>query len=465
MFSRHHRKVRVLFALADIATCAAAFEAAYFTRSQLQLANYFEIEFSSRMLLHVCSAMLVLFTALWFRVYEQIDSAPLTFKLLETTRQTVLTMIGLVLVEYALRMDLSRPFLAFFGAYLWLGLILFRLSAGSFSRMMGSPHYVMVVGTGDSARRLAQTIEHSAAYGLRLSGFIADGPKEDAIAPLDYPVHQLSDLPRLLDQNVIDEMIFAVDSKRLAELEDIFLLCDEEGVRTRVACDFFPHVNSDVYLDRLGHSPLLTFSAAPHDELRLFVKRLTDVAIAAIALVLLFPLMLLVATLVKATSPGPILFRQIRCGLNGRRFTFYKFRSMCENAEEMKETITHLNERDGAVFKIRNDPRLTPVGRWLRKFSLDELPQLWNVLRGDMSIVGPRPPVPDEVVHYERWQRRRLRMRPGLTCIWAISGRDAVDFETWMKMDMQYIDNWSLALDWKIMIRTVPRVLTGRGAS
>jgi exopolysaccharide biosynthesis polyprenyl glycosylphosphotransferase len=468
VFSRHHRKVRILFALADLVLGTLAFEAAYLTRSQLQLYHFFEIVGGDRGLLLGFSLTVLVLTGVWFRLYYQLDSAPLSFKLRETTRQSVITVIAVVLFEYALRLDLSRPFLFFFGSYLWVLLALFRLRAGSLAKWFGSPHYMMIVGTGESARRIAQTIEQSADYGMRLSGFIEDSVNTNGrprVVVSNYPVHPLTDLPKLLDQHIIDELIFAVDSKRLAELEDVFLLCDEEGVRTRVACDFFPHMNSEVYLDRLGHAPLLTFSAAPHDELRLFVKRLTDILIASASLVLLAPVMLLLGLLVRITSPGPALFKQIRCGLNGRRFTFYKFRSMCENAEDLKETLTHLNERSEVVFKIRNDPRLTPVGKWLRKFSLDELPQLWNVLRGDMSIVGPRPPVPEEVQHYERWQRRRLRMRPGLTCIWAISGRDAVDFETWMKMDMQYIDNWSLALDWKIMIQTVPRVLTGRGAS
>jgi exopolysaccharide biosynthesis polyprenyl glycosylphosphotransferase len=375
------------------------------------------------------------------------------------------------LVEYLLRLDLSRFFLLVFSAYAWVLLLAFRLLAGRLvgviRREFAAPRYVMVVGTGERALALARGIEASAEYGIRLRGFLADAPAADARVNLDaaYEVRPLRDLTSILRKQVVDDIIFAVESERLAKLEEIFLLCDEEGVRTHVAVDFFPHVNSTISLDRFGATPLLTFSAAPYDEIRLLVKRATDIVIASAGLAVLSPFMLAIALLIRLTSPGPAIFRQIRCGLNGRRFLFYKFRSMCQNAEQMQAAVAHLNARDGAVFKIPRDPRLTPVGRYLRKFSIDEWPQLWNVLRGDMSLVGPRPAIPSEVDRYQRWQRRRLRMRPGLTCLWAIAGRDNVDFETWMKMDMQYIDNWSLALDWKILLRTIPRVLTGRGAN
>jgi len=323
----------------------------------------------------------------------------------------------------------------------------------------------MVVGQGERAQAIGELLEESEGYGLRLSGFFRPDDANGA-APVTlrrtYETHSLSELPRLLRERVVDEVIFAVDSAQLARMEETMLLCDEEGVNTRVAVDFFPHVNS-VYLDRLGTAPLLTFARAPHDEMRLLVKRFTDIVLAAAGLILLAPFMLLIAFLIRVTSPGPAIFRQQRCGLNGRRFTLYKFRSMVRDAEKMKPELQHLNQKSTA-FKIADDPRLTPLGRKLRKFSIDEWPQLWNVLRGDMSLVGPRPAVPGEVEHYERWQRRRLRMRPGLTCIWATRGRDALDFDTWMKMDMQYIDTWSLALDWKIILRTIPRVLTGKGA-
>jgi exopolysaccharide biosynthesis polyprenyl glycosylphosphotransferase len=231
-----------------------------------------------------------------------------------------------------------------------------------------------------------------------------------------------------------------------------------------LSLEFFPHVNSEVYLDRLGPTPMLTFSATPTDEIKLLAKRVVDFCVAAVALLVVSPVLLVAAILIRLTSPGKVIFRQERCGLNGRRFVVYKFRSMVENAEALKQQYAHLNVKK-LNFKIPKDPRLTPVGRWLRKFSIDELPQLWNVLKGDMSLVGPRPATPDEVENYAGWQRRRLRMRPGLTCIWAVEGRDQLDVDTVMKMDMEYIDNWSLSLDSRIILRTIPLVLLGRGAN
>ena len=320
---------------------------------------------------------------------------------------------------------------------------------------------------GDNALEMGRRLEEGREFGIRLLAFV--DPSGERRSPLElvgeYPVHSPSELPSLLRERVIDEIIFAVDREKLADLEEVFLLCDEEGVRTRVVMDIFPHVHSRVYLDRFSGIPLLTFSAAPHDELRLFVKRAIDVAASLVALIILAIPLAALAAVVKLSSAGPVIFRQVRCGLNGRRFTFYKFRSMVDKAESLKAELDYLNEKDGPVFKISDDPRLTPIGRYLRRFSIDELPQFWNILRGDMSLVGPRPAVPTEIEHYETWQRRRLRMRPGLTCLWAVRGRDKLDFDTWMRLDLEYIDTWSLGLDLKIILQTIPSVLAGRGAN
>ena len=469
MFGRH-RKARVLFALSDVLIAALAFEAAYQTRVVLHLerAFYLTVERKALVLAGALAAWVAI--GLWLEVYEKLDIGNPRVILRDAARQCSYGVLCLVVFEYVFRLDLSRFFLVLFSVYAWVLLLLFRLMAGRvvgvIRREFAAPHFVMVVGTGPRAVHLAKGLEQSSEYGVRLRGFLSEGP----VAPPEiqlrasYKVLPIADLQSILRQHVVDEVIFAVGSESLAELEEVFLMCDEEGVRTRVAVDFFPHVNSTVSLERFGETPLLTFSAAPYDEIRLLLKRMTDVAIAAAGLLVLAPWMAAIAILIRLTSPGPVIFRQVRCGLNGRLFLFYKFRSMVENAEELKKDLEHLNVRE-TVFKIPRDPRLTPIGRFLRKFSIDEWPQLWNVLLGDMSLVGPRPAVPGEVEQYKRWQRRRLRMRPGLTCLWAISGRDNVDFETWMKLDMQYIDNWSLALDWKILLRTIPRVLTGRGAN
>ena len=469
MFGRH-RKARVLFALSDVLIAALAFEAAYQTRVVLHLERAFYLTVERKALVLACAVAAWVAIGLWLEVYEKLDLGNPRVILRDAARQCSYGVLCLIVFEYVFRLDLSRFFLVLFSVYAWVLLLLFRLMAGRvvgiIRREFAAPHYVMVVGTGARAVHLARGLEQSSEYGVRLRGFLSEGP----IAPAEihlrasYKVLPIADLHSILREHVVDEVIFAVGSESLAELEEVFLMCDEEGVRTRVAVDFFPHVNSTVSLERFRETPLLTFSAAPYDEIRLLLKRLTDVAIAAAGLVVLSPLMAAIGILIRLTSPGPAIFRQVRCGLNGRLFLFYKFRSMVENAEAMKKDLEHLNVRE-TVFKIPDDPRLTGIGWYLRKFSIDEWPQLWNVLRGDMSLVGPRPAVPSEVEQYQRWQRRRLRMRPGLTCLWAISGRDNVDFETWMKMDMQYIDNWSLALDWKILLRTIPRVLTGRGAN
>jgi exopolysaccharide biosynthesis polyprenyl glycosylphosphotransferase len=470
MFSRP-RKARVLFGISDILLLSLAFVTAYRTRSILHLEHIFFLT-PEQMALVLGSALVAWVTiAWWLEIYEKLDSGHPRVILRDASKQCVYGALCLVVMEYVVRLELSRFFVLLFAALAWILLLIFRLTAGRVSgalrRGFTRPHYLMVVGTGDRARQLAKALEDSVEYGVRLRGFLSErletAPAEIALGAT-YPVYPIRELPALLREHVIDEIVFAVGSESIAGLEEVFLLCDEEGVRTRIAVDFFPHVNSTISLDRLGSTPLLTFSAAPYDEIRLLVKRVIDMSIAGAALIALSPLMAAIAMLIRLTSPGPAIFRQVRCGLNGRQFVFYKFRSMVQNAEDLKPGLAHLSTRETA-FKIPGDPRQTRVGRVLRKFSIDEWPQLWNVLRGDMSLVGPRPAVPSEVERYKRWQRRRLRMRPGLTCLWAVCGRDQVDFDTWMKMDMQYIDNWSLALDWNILLRTIPRVLTGHGAN
>jgi len=471
VYPGHHRRIRLLFGAADLILIAVAFQLAYWTRAQLKLENDFFLDRGVAAALLVYSMISWTVAAAWWEIYDRIDGAHPRVILRDTFRQCLAGSVAVILFEFFGRLDLSRPFVAIFALFTWLLLCLFRLNAGrilgAVRREFAGPHFVMVVGLGPEALRLGRQLEDAASlHGVRLTGFFADeesGAPEEVELGQKYPVHPLSRLPEMLRGHVIDEIVFSTSQSNLARMEEILLICDEEGVRTRIALDFFPHVNSRIHLERIGNYPLLTFSATPYDEVRLLVKRITDVLLAGVALVLVFPIMLVVGLIIRLTSPGPVIFRQERCGLNGRRFVFYKFRSMCADAHSRRAEVAHLSERELA-WKIPNDPRLTTVGRWLRKFSIDEWPQLWNVLKGDMSLVGPRPAIPEEVEQYKRWQRRRLRMRPGLTCLWVVNGRDRVDFETWMKLDMEYIDNWSLGLDWKIIVRTIPSMLSGRGA-
>ncbi len=475
MFQSQQRKTKILFGLSDVFLTAAAFELAYRFRQSLHLRNEFFLQQDVKTLLLCFCAFTWVASGYWLNVYGKIDAGRVGVILRDSLRQVGYSAVAMaVFIAFGLRLEfnISRPFLGTFILFSWVLLAGFRLGARhlmpSVRRRFGVQRYVLIVGLGERAERLGRNLEGYHEEGLRILGFLA--PPDVAPAPSSvqlarsYKVFPLDELRPMLAKHVIDEILFAVDSDRLPSLEEVFLWCDEEGVCSRLAVDFFPHVNSELALERLGNTPMLTFTAAPDDEVLLLAKRLIDIAGAVVATILLSPLLLLVAILVKLTSPGPVIFSQQRCGLNGRLFTFYKFRSMVVDAEQRFHEVAHLTRRDVAT-KIPNDPRLTPIGKWLRKFSLDELPQLFNILKGDMSLVGPRPAIPSEVAQYQRWQRRRLRMRPGLTCLWAVQGRDHVDFETWMRMDLEYIDNWSLGLDARIMLLTIPEVLSGRGAS
>ncbi len=456
MFAHHRRKIQLLFAVADAALTILAFEAAYITRVHLSLDLLFFLRFEPHILLLSFSAVVWIALGSFHRVYDYLDSAHPRRLVVNTLRQSVFGILLVIIFQYLLRLDppLSRAFLFLFFAYNFVLLTVFRTFAphliGAFQRGFGSPYHIVIVGPTEKANALEAHLCRHSPFRIVISAKVSE---PDCATTL----------PILLSRQIVDEIIFDVDSSKLPGLEEVFLQCDEEGVRTRVAVDFFPHVNSEITLDRVGDAPLLTFSAAPLDDLRLLLKRLFDIVTSAVALVVLFPFLVAVAVVIRLSSPGPIIFRQSRCGLNGRRFTMYKFRSMVQEAEEMMPSLRHLSSRQVA-FKLWKDPRVTKVGFWIRRFSIDELPQLYNVLRGDMSIVGPRPPLPEEVDRYERWQRRRLRMRPGLTCLWAVSGRDRIDFNTWMRLDISYIENWSLQLDWSIIIRTIPHVLAGKSA-
>jgi exopolysaccharide biosynthesis polyprenyl glycosylphosphotransferase len=391
----------------------------------------------------------------------------------EVTRVLRAVALGVVLLasgDFLLRLQfISRPFLVLFGVtnavLLAAARVAERRTAWGRKLIEAPERMVVIVGCGSEAVQMAQVVSAHRDWGLTLRGLVdADNCGRTEVG--GFPVLcRVEALPEYITSEVVDEVVLAVQTRQLGELEDVLLRCHELGVSVRLALRPFPHVQPHVLVESLDGVPLLTFATTPTSPSGLFAKRVIDVVVAALGLAVTSVVWPLLALAVRLSSRGPVLYRQVRCGLQGRRFELLKFRTMVEGAHGMQPDLAHLNVMDGPVFKAPDDPRVTGVGRWLRRWSLDELPQLVNVLRGDMSLVGPRPPLPDEVARYQPWQRRRLAMKPGLTCLWQVSGRSEVDFATWMAMDLAYIDHWSLWLDLKILLRTIPAVLGGRGAS
>lgn len=485
MLKERARILTVAIVVIDLAVVAAAFFVAYHLRDRV-LPELWPRSFGGPFYpLSDYLPLLPLSLAIWAILllssgsYRSHRTVPLLDEALAVIRASFLAAAILTLTIFALRLgerlledQISRTWILLFAGLSCLFVLTEKLAIRLTSRYVRSRglnyRSILIVGTGPTACGIARSIAHHRFWGYRLIGFASvDGPNAEEVRD-DLPGPLLGgfdDIPRIVQDDPVDDVIFAVPRRQLDRMEELFEILQELGIRTRFAMDLFPHVQARVQLEELDGLPLLTFSTTPTNQLQLFAKRSVDVAASLLILGLAMPLVLLVAVAIKLSSGGSVLFRQTRCGLNGRYFTLYKFRTMVRDAESQRNELLHLNEMAGPAFKLRRDPRVTRVGRLLRKFSLDELPQLWNVLRGDMSLVGPRPPIPEEVAQYERWQRRRLSMKPGLTCLWQISGRNQVDFDRWMELDLQYIDTWSPMLDVKILLKTIPVVLTGRGAS
>jgi len=392
----------------------------------------------------------------------------------DVTKATCLGTLAIFITSMLFSIDVVTPvFMSIFFVLTTVSTIsvrlILRFSLAQIRIRGRNLRHMLIVGTNPRAVRFGQKIKTEPGLGYRLIGFVDDqwaGIEEFRKADYNL-VGNLSDLPKLLREQVIDEVVISLPIKSFyTETSQIVGQCEEQGIIVRFPSEIFNPTLARSEREEFEESSVISFYTGGMHGWSVWVKRTLDFSLSYVLLVFLSPLFLVTSLLIKLTSSGPIFFAQERVGLNKRRFRLYKFRTMVRDAEHKMAEVDHLNEVSGPVFKIKDDPRLTPIGKFLRKTSIDELPQLVNVLKGDMSLVGPRPlPVRDVDRFSKDWQRRRFSVRPGITCLWQVNGRSDLPFEKWMELDMEYIDRWSLWLDLKILIQTVPAVLRGSGAA
>jgi exopolysaccharide biosynthesis polyprenyl glycosylphosphotransferase len=324
--------------------------------------------------------------------------------------------------------------------------------------------YMLVVGTGKPAREFADRIERHRELGIRIIGHLATraAPPRPTKLGRRPILGSLDDIETILHEHVVDEVAISLPADELHLLEPVTRLCEEEGKIVRIPLADHALTLPGGRIEEFDGMEVLSLAYGPDRAVGLVVKRVTDIVLGSLALLLLTPLFLVVSLAILIVDGRPVLFRQTRVGLQGRPFQVVKFRSMVPDAEERLIELAPLNEISGHAFKLTNDPRMTRTGRFLRSTSIDELPQLWNVLRGEMSLVGPRPPLPREVANYDVWHRRRLSMKPGITGLWQVAARREEDFDRWVELDLAYIDRWSVWLDLQIILRTSPALIQGR---
>lgn len=470
MLKEKNRFLRRMQLFLDLAVTAASFFLAY----QLRKVDFLPLPAISSVSHYLF--MLYMILPLWalllhhYRVYSSIRTVEPLRVLLPVMKAVLVGGLLLMSLLFIFKIQtISRALILLFLGINAVGLALEKVALYAFlhhvRRKGRNYRTILIAGTGERARAFAKLILSHRGWGLKIVGYVDADPSMvgrrleggEVIGTFDRMEEVLTNLQ-------VDEVIFVVPRKWLDEIEESILLCETLGIKASISADLYPHRIAKMWIEDLSDWSLLTFSPTSKLDEVAAIKRALDIALSLVFLVPTVPLFLLIAAAIKLTSPGPVFFRQKRAGMNGRVFNMLKFRTMVENADAMKGELMHLNEVSGPVFKIRHDPRITRIGRVLRKYSVDEFPQFINVLRGDMSLVGPRPPIPSEVERYDVWQRRRLSVRPGITCLWQVGGRNRVDFDNWVKLDLEYIDNWSWSLDFKIMLRTIPAVLLGTGA-
>ncbi len=474
MFERYRRLFSLAMALTDVVLINVAFAAAYWVRYELQWFRAVDPAYYAPFRAYIPFALaltvLVMIAYKLGGVYNQPRGASWldeVYALIGGTTTGILIVTAMTFW--------FRPLVYSRLMFLWAGLLIVTLLSisrlikrwvwGSLMRRGIGVDRVLIVGAGEVGRRLMRNIVAQPELGYRVIGFVDDDPDKNRTDIGRFKAFGgIENLPRVVQEEAIDEVIITLPWMYHRKILGIMRQCERERVRARIVPDLFQLALSRVDIEDLGGIPIIGVKEVSITGWNLAFKRISDIVFSLIGLILFSPLMLLIALAIKLDSPGPVLFKQIRVGKGGQKFVFYKFRSMHQGAEEEQPKLTDLDEVVGPTFKIRNDPRCTRVGRILRRTSLDELPQLYNVLRGEMSLVGPRPALPSEVEQYKEWHRRRLEISPGITGLWQVSGRSELTFDEMCLLDIYYLENWSPLLDLKIALKTIPAVITGTGA-
>jgi exopolysaccharide biosynthesis polyprenyl glycosylphosphotransferase len=467
-----------LFKLFDLGLMMVAFVLASLPlqhRQAVSLAEFFSMRVKIANLL-----IFGLFALAWhfyfsvFGLYRSRRLSPQRIEIVDVIRATALGMVTILVGSMLFHIRMVT--VSFVGLF-WLisasttvgSRTLMRATLARVRRRGHNLRQLLIVGSNSRALEFCREIESHPDLGYRIIGFVdQEWPGLGEVKLGGHPViSDFAGLPHFIRKNVVDEVVVALPMRSLyGDASRIAELCEEQGIAVRLLSNVFNLKLAKAKAEQWEGDPHITHGAGFVEGWPIIVKRTLDFTISLVVLVLISPVLLVTAILIKLTSPGPVFFMQNRIGLNKRRFRIFKFRTMVLDAEQKIGELEHMNEVSGPVFKIKNDPRITPIGKFLRKLSIDELPQLFNVLSGDMSLVGPRPlPVRDYEGFSKDWQRRRFSVRPGITCLWQIMGRSSIPFERWMELDLEYIDRWSLWLDLSILVRTIPAVFRGSGAA